>query len=210
MKEIKIISFDGLSRSGKGTQLKLLRRYFENISVPVQIVRGDGSRKGEGNIDYHDPRSTWWIKWQNIKQKTSEDWNRAYTVLSKEVEDEFVNFSDKHDSGFFLMDRSYVSRWFVKRQRDVNTPFEDVSGINHTFPHKYFILDAPKEVLLSRRSDDDPAKAQFRREIVERWYDLWQDTMEKVENKLGDHMVRIDATKEKDDIHQIILQNIKF
>lgn len=209
MKGIKVISFDGLNRSGKGTQLSLTRKHLEDLTHNVMVVRGDGSREGIDNPEYFDPPSMWWKRWQSNKDKTTQDWDNAYLVLNKEVEDELARFRHNNESGFFLMDRCYISRWFVERQRDKNTPFEDVIDRTYVFPHTYFVLDAPKKILLSRQSDDNPKKALFRRQIVEQWYDLWQDTLDRVEDKLGDSMVRLDATKGKYDIHQDVLQNIK-
>lgn len=210
MRGIEVISFDSLNRGGKGTQLNLLRKYLEDNMQNVIVVRGDGSREGIDNPEYNDPPSMWWKRWQSNKQKSAQDWDNAYLVLNKEVEDELGNFRHKYDNGFFLMDRCYISRWFVERQRDKDTPFEDVVDRTQVFPNKYFVLDAPKEILLSRQSDDNPKKAQFRRQIVEQWYDLWQDTLDRVQEKLGDSMIRLDATQGKYDIHQVVTKNLNL
>lgn len=207
---IEIISFDGLNRSGKGTQLNLTKKYLENRIQNVRVVRGDGSREGIGNPQYFDPPSIWWKKWQNNKEKTTVDWDNAYSVLNKENEEELKKFSHFFDNGFFLMDRCYISRWFVERQRDKNTKIEDIIKNTQIIPDKYFILDAPKEELLSRQNDDNPNKAQFRREIIEQWYDLWQDTINRAQEKLKDKIIRIDATQNKYDIHQRVIRNIEY
>jgi|GEM_PF-2903483 len=209
MNKIFIVSFDGLNRSGKGTQLKLLRKYFEGKNIPVQIVRGDGSRKGEGRTDYFDPESNWWKNWQNIKNKSPRNWDEAYHILSREIEQEFVFFSKQNRYGLFLMDRSHISRWFMERQRNQNTSFESAFRKNCLFPDIYFVLDAPQNILLSRKSDDDPGKARFRQDIVKKWYELWKDTMKKAKRKIGNSMVRVDATKNANEIHRIILNNLK-
>lgn len=210
MRGIEVISFDGLNRSGKGTQLNLARKYLEDNMQNVIVVRGDGSREGIDNPEYNDPPSMWWKRWQSNKQKSAQDWDNAYLVLNKEVEDELGSFRHRYDNGFFLMDRCYISRWFVERQRDKETPFDDVVDRTQVFANKYFVLDAPKEILLSRQSDDNPKKAQFRRQIVEQWYDLWQDTLDRVQERLGDSMIRLDATKGKYDIHQVVTKNLKL
>ena len=173
-KQVKVISFDGLNRSGKGTQLELLKQFLKNEKKPVQVVRGDGSREGINNINYSDPQSAWWVRWQTKKDKTSNDWDNAYTVLSKEIEDEFhrFNYPEQNKNSFFLMDRCYISRWFVQRQRDKTVQFEKIVEDNQIFPNKYFILDVPKEILLSRQSYDNPKKAKFRQGIVNKWFDL--------------------------------------
>jgi len=210
MKGIKIISFEGLNRSGKGTQLNLARKFLENNIQNVIVVRGDGSREGIGNHKYFDPQSVWWRKWQSNKNKTVQDWDNAYLVLNKEIENELKKFRHKYDNGFFLMDRCYISRWFVERQRNKNTSFDDIINRTKIFPNKYFVLDAPKEILLSRQSDDNPKKAQFRRHVVEQWYDLWQDTLYRVQERLGNSIIRLDATLSKYEINQIVLKNIEI
>ena len=210
MKDVKIISLDGLNRSGKGTQLSMLKKNLESEAFSVKTIRGDGSREGVGNPEYHDPYSPWWKRWQDNKQKTPQDWDNAYLVLNKELEEEVSHFGQANKAGFILLDRCYISRWFVERQREGSIPFEDVIDRTYVFPHKYFILEAPKDVLLSRQNDDNPKKAKFRRQIVNQWYDLWVDTINKVEERFNDKMVRLDATQSKEDINKQILQNINL
>ena len=207
---INVISFDGLNRSGKGTQLSLTHKHLKDNLENVIIIRGDGSREGINNPEYFDPISIWWQRWQKNKNKSNQDWDNAYLVLNKEVEDELYNFRQRYDNGFFLMDRCYISRWFVKRQRDKNTPFDDIINRTQVFPNKYFVLDAPKEILLSRQNDDNPQKATFRRRIIEQWYDLWQDTLERVQDRLGSNMIRLDATQDKYNINKKVLEDINF
>ena len=210
MKVTKIVSFDGLNRAGKGTQLKLLRRHLEDLMYDVIIVRGDGSREGVNNSKYFDPPSVWWRKWQENKEKTIQDWDDAYLVLNKEVEDELETFRHKCCSGFFLMDRCYISRWFVERQRNKSTSLEDVISRTQVFPNIYIILDVPKKILLSRQNDDNPKKTEFRRQIVEQFYDLWQDTTNKVEDKLGNSVIRLDGTQDKYDINEKVIKSINI
>lgn len=207
MENVKILSFDGLNRSGKGTQLSLTKKRLEDLTQNIIVVRGDGSREGIGNTDYYDPLSIWWRRWQSNKDKTPNDWDNAYIVLNKEVEDVLDRFS-RIGGGFFLMDRCYISRWFVERQRDKNVPFEDIIEKTYVFPDTYFVLNAPKDVLLSRQSDDNPKKAMFRRQIVEQWYDLWEDTIKRAQEKLGDNMVELDATRDKYHINENIFKKI--
>lgn len=207
---INVFSFDGLNRSGKGTQLSLTRKHLKDNLENVIIIRGDGSREGINNFEYFDPISHWWQRWQKNKNKINQDWDNAYLVLNKEIEDELYNFRQRYDNGFFLMDRCYISRWFVERQRDKNTPFNDIINRTQVFPNTYFVLDAPKEILLSRQSDDNPKKAQFRKQIIEQWYDLWQDTLDRVQDRLGSSMIRLDATQDKYNINKKVLENIEL
>lgn len=205
-----VVSFDGLNRSGKGTQLRLLREYLGSSMVPALVVRGDGSREGIGNLSYFDPPSKWWRNWQANQNKTINDWDRAYERLKTEVQERYDRFSNENASGYFLMDRCYVSRWFVKRQAVPDFPIEDIIRENPVFPDKYFFMDAPQEVLLSRQSDDNPTKAEFRREIVSKWYHLWQDTLLRLEDRLEERFIRLDATKLPEEIHKEVLTSLNL
>lgn len=209
MSDIHIISIDGLNRSGKGTQLRLLKEHYIRCGVPVQVVRGDGSREGVGGPYSHDPMNAWWRQWQRKPVKTAADWNRAYAVLTRESAWELQWFSREHDVGYFLMDRCYLSRWFTERQRNPRTPLPGAPARHRIVPHLSFVLDVPKAVLLTRRSSDNPRKASFRRAIVERWYDLWVETMAIASGILGDALVRIDGTRDPRLIHEDIRAHIE-
>ncbi|MBT4804841.1 hypothetical protein HON71_01585 [Candidatus Woesearchaeota archaeon] len=204
----QIISFDGLNRSGKGTQISKMKEHLESLSVPVGVLRGDGSRPGKGLDNFTDPSSDWWKIWQANNNKNYQDWNLAYQVLSNENEDKYASFISTNPEGVLLMDRCYLSRWFMLRQQDKDTKFEDAFLSTNLHPEQYFVIDVPKDVLLERVSDDDYTKTEFRRENVRRGYDLWQDTINRAEDYLKEKMIRLDGTKSPDKLHNIISLSI--
>ncbi len=200
---VKILSFDGLNRSGKGTQIGLLKRDLAQKSVEIEVLRGDGSRPGLNTEGFYDPLSEWWIDWQ-MKEKTVNDWNEAYTVLKRENEERLREFSYQSPNGIILMDRSYISRYFMLKQQGKESTLEQIAREQELIPTTYFILHAPRDTLLSRESDDNPSKKRFRTEVITQWYDLWVKVIEEAKELLREKIEIIDATKDREEAYQRI------
>lgn len=198
---IKIITFEGLNRSGKGTQIKMLRDHCQVLGYPVEVLRGDGSRPGIGSQGFYDPQSPWWRDWQANQEKTSCDWNLAYHVLTEENSRRYKEFCTEHRQGMILMDRSYVSRYFMLKQQGLEMSLETVALDTPLHPELFFFLDVSQGLLLERASDDNPRKAGFRKEIAQRWYPLWNSVVETAQNYLKDRLRRIDGTLAPEIIH---------
>lgn len=202
------VCFEGLNRSGKGTQIKMLRNYLETVCRPVEVLRGDGSRPGINSQSFYDPKSEWWVNWQANKEKRSSDWNLAYHILTEENSFRYEEFYNENPDGIILMDRSYISRYFMLRQQGVETSLEKVAKDTKLCPETYFVLEVPKNLLLERVSDDYSSKAVFRREIVWRWYGLWVDVIDTAQEFLKDKLKRIDGTQSPEIIHEYIKANV--
>jgi len=208
LEDLLIISFDGLNRAGKGTQINLLREHFESKSCFVEVLRGDGSRPGQESSSFYDPVSSLWQQWQKIREKSLTDWTYAANVLAHENYSRCVEISakakERNQKGVILLDRSHLSRWYMLRKEDPTMPFKSCLKENTIHPNVYFILDVPKEILLSRNYDDNPAKAEFRRRIVLTSYDLWIATIELVPEQM--QIYRLDGTKKEREIHDKVKQ----
>jgi len=181
---MNIISFDGLNRSGKGTQISLLRKGLEK-KYNVGVIRGDGSREGMGNNDYHDLISEWWVNWQKNQHKSSSDWDDAYKRLSYE-NDVYIN--GLSSDTVVLMDRCYLSRWFTVRQYNDDLPLSKVHDESLIIPNLYIILNPSKQSLMKRCSMDNSPKKYFRQGIIENWYSLWEDVVKEAEIFLGEKL----------------------
>ncbi len=203
LEDLLIISFDGLNRAGKGTQINLLRKHFESKGCLVEVLRGDGSRPGQESSGFYDPVSCFWQQWQKIKEKSLADWTSAADVLALENYVRCVEIAsqakERDQKGVVLLDRSHLSRWYMLRKEDSTMPFESCLNKHTLHSEIYFVLDVPKEVLLARSSDDRPAKAEFRRRVVVTSYDLWVATLELVPERMP--MYRLDGTKKEGEIH---------
>ncbi len=204
----KIISFDGLNRSGKGTQIKLLKDYLENSNIPVEVLRGDGSRPGTDSQNFYDPHSNWWINWQANSNKTVNDWNIAYQVLREENDKRYKEFSCENQRGTVLMDRCYISRYFMLKQQRLRISLEEIANDTKLIPDHYFILDVPKDTLIERASEDNIKKTEFRRDIVRRWYDLWEEVVYDAQDFLKEKLIRINEIQSSQKIHKYIIDKL--
>ena len=205
----RIISFDGLNRSGKGTQIRLLRDYLERRKISVEVLRGDGSRPGLGSKDFYDPPSDWWVDWQANSNKVAKDWDEAYQVLSEENNKRYKEFSIENQIGTILMDRSYISRYFMLKQQGFGISLEEIADGTELRPKYYFVLEAPKETLLERVSDDNIGKTEFRRDVVRRWYDLWVEVVYDAQNFLKERLMKIDGIQSPQAINGCIIHTLE-
>lgn len=208
--DLLIVSFDGLNRAGKGTQITLLREHLGSGDHLVEVLRGDGSRPGKNTFNVYDPYSKFWQQWQQKPNKSLEEWTYAAEVLAHENYLRCVELaseaSEAGQQGVVLLDRSHLSRWYMKRKENITAPFESCFPEPVVTPDIYFILDVPKDVLLKRNSDDDPAKAEFRRKNVLAGYDLWVSTLNSIPRHIPIH--RLDGSQTKQDIHEEVKQVI--
>ncbi len=208
LEDLLVVSFDGLNRAGKGTQIGLLREFLESNNYFVEVLRGDGSRPGQDSSGFYDPFSPFWQHWQGIKNKSLADWDYAAQVLAHENYLRCVEIvTQVRTNGVpsaVLLDRSHLSRWYMLRKEDAFAPFESCLKEHTVHPKIYFALDAPKEVLLARDSEDDPKKAEFRKRNVLQGYGVWMDTMNLVEARLPIH--RLDGTEGRHCIHDKVKQ----
>lgn len=203
LEDLLVVSFDGLNRSGKGTQIGLLKDYLESRNFQVEVLRGDGSRPGIGSTSFYDPASNFWQNWQKKENKSIDDWIYASRILSYENYLKCIEFSaevkEKDQAGAILLDRSHISTWYMLRKKDPNTPFVDSLKEPTVLPDIYFNLSVPKETLLARNSDDNPDKAEFRKRVVSTSYDKWTSTMRMVPKDI--EMYVMDGTQDKEYIN---------
>lgn len=229
MTKIIIVGFDGLHRSGKGSQIQLLKEHIELEGDLVHILRGDGSRLGEGTES--DPHSKWWQDYQsNLKQTDNEGnlietyWDTAANKLNHELFT-FVYFqfpdileTQNKEMGYVLLDRTLISRYFVKkRTKDETTlesllkfKFEDLDTCNTVVPTYSFILHAPKTVLLQRNEkiSDHPQKYLFRKKNIDEYYNHFEEITRNIHTDLFS-IYHLDATENPIDIHNKIYNLIK-
>ena len=204
LENLLIVSFDGLNRAGKGTQIKLLREHFESEDYLVEVLRGDGSRPGQDSSDFYDPISNFWQQWQKIKDKSLADWDYAADILASENYLRCIEVSaetkKRDQKGIVLLDRSHISRWYMLRKQNSFLPLESSLKEPTVHPDLYFVLDVPKEVLLTRDSEGNPKKAEFRRKVVLTSYDHWTTTLDLVPRQIK--LYRLDGTKKEVEIHE--------
>ncbi|MFH1064180.1 MAG: hypothetical protein V1729_03815 [Candidatus Woesearchaeota archaeon] len=227
MPEIEVISFDGLNRSGKGTQIKRMKNYLEDRGITTYVLRGDGSRKGDGSEN--DPYSEWWKEMQprlRNKDQSKDSYDKQWAIASDRLNWELYHTYHHEipaimdigitDKATILLDRSLISRLFVRQRKDAMTTldglltFSSPSGEEHAvvLPDISFILHAPKEELLGRNRilSDHPDKYEFRKKIITEHYESFERTVWSIAHPLM-NLVHIEGNYDKDDVFREILRS---
>lgn len=108
MERANLIGFDGLHRTGKGTQAELLEEFLREQGYRVATMRGDGSRPGEGIVSGDDFSIEWQQRCLELRGagNTADAWNRAGAMLVEEL----VDRRDAGTEDFILVDRTVISR----------------------------------------------------------------------------------------------------
>ncbi|MFP4424407.1 MAG: hypothetical protein ACLFP2_04205 [Candidatus Woesearchaeota archaeon] len=220
---IRRISFEGMHRSGKGTQLELFANYLDQQGIPYHIHRADGSRKGlDESID--DPYSKWWQVLRPYLMAVDENgnydpaiWDIAYRKLAGEIWDTYHTIFPQQlaaqgkDVGYLLLDRSVLSRCFVKRrEQEIGLEdmlrFRDLQGKERKtiIPNLCFVMQCEKHVLLDRNEQRN-GKYEFRKRNIENYYEDFVQTYESVDKELL-NLILLDADKDPKQIHEQIIE----
>ncbi len=222
------IGIDGLNRSGKGTQLNLLRHYFEDRGIHAVIVRGDGSREGKG-FSEGDPKNEWW---QGFRQRLSETqtaaqhfacWNDAANVLATELlewREQLLPTQIKAAGATYsvlLLDRSLLSRLLLvfdeRRVLDLETlysgTYQDAPITwRRVAPDIILTLAANQDTLLSRLEKDDP-KYDFRRRMICDKHNLFEEVMGNLPTEIAQITRVIEANATIDTVWQNCLREVR-
>lgn len=186
-----IISFDGLNRSGKGTQIYMLAKYLYSLGQKVIVTKGEGSRKGDGS--HGDTYSKFWQDLQprlHIIDKNGDIERYAWELVSKqnsiELYDMYTSQIRSIEKGkcSILLDRSIISKYFFFKRYYPSINFEDLLEFEYSIgdkrkavtPNLAFVLHVPKEILLERNCipSEDSEKAEFRKIIIEKYYNQFE------------------------------------
>jgi len=227
--KIYLVGMDGLHNNGKSTQLGLLHNYLNDRGIPTLVRRGDGMRKGRGE-ELNDPFSTWWQENITRLRATGFEGNasmraaeEAANRLNREIlaaRDYFMTqllAKEGKDKGVILLDRGHISRLFVKRRENDGAGFAEVNSFETSggrkqevlVPDINFLFHAPLGVLLERNEhrDTTPDKKEFNRTVLTRYYEDFETTIATLPTELQRGLIRIDATKPIDEVHEVIVEH---
>lgn len=229
-KKIFSIAFEGMHRSGKGTQMELLKNKLNEMGVPCISIQGEGYRRGAGSSP-EDPKSDIWQKLSeqlkggevfDIWDKASYRLAREFVVwkervLTREISETLSPF------GVLIVDRSLISRSLLKTLQLNPSPakifspdelYPDVIQhrkkitVDMVLPDMIFNLIAPKDVLLSRLDPKDP-KYEFRKNNIVKDFDLCVDAKMHLPEEIRRRIVDIDSSVPIEDVYKTIIDQIK-
>lgn len=223
---IRVIGFDGLNNSGKGTQISLLRNKLAMCSIPSVVMRGDGRRRGEG-LEVKDPYSTWWQEYykdiralgiidEDLEMSTyaSVRLNRELNVMVKRTFPTFLKYNSCN-IGVVILDRTIISRIFTLKQFKLEAGYGDVETFplgrgnkmgNTIVPDLIVLLHTDKDILMARSQlrDDPVEKIEFNNRMISNNYAKFEDTIGDLPQEIEDVTVRINANKKPDEIfHEV-------
>ena len=219
MEKIPVIAFEGINRAGKGTQIEILKKELYLIGMQSIVLRGDGTRDGKGKHK-GDPYNEGWIANSEILRRSGSfnQWNEAAIILAQEYIEWRKKLEDLENQ-VILLDRSLVSRgsFILQKQPEltgvleVQNLYPNSSGcpikLEDVLPDVIFELVAPKEVVLSRLDSDDP-KYEFRKEIIDKTYDIFYSAKHRLPKIVQERIIALDSTKPPHDIFDDVIFNL--
>ena len=219
----RIIGFDGIHRSGKGTQISRLETDFSENDIAFLTVRGDGTRDGRGDTP-GDPYSEYWQERSThlrSKDATPEDWHAsAYDIVH-----DLHGHANSGQHEVILADRSLISRAAFmlysgaepgRKGFDLeelypvrdHVPADRRINLKHVLPDILFHLEPDDpDVVMSRLNPDDP-KYEFRARNIQTTFDGYRRAARVLPPEVRDRLHTIDAALEEDAVHQEIVRTL--
>jgi len=209
-----------------------LENYLSTKGIPSLVIRGDGTRMGQGAENY-DPKSSWWqenysyffqdegaledklqrrnLLYQRLSREGHYQLNRRLPTIMKQMGSEHA---------FLLMDRTFISRLFSMRQIVPDISLEEsLISINPknnekvyaVLPEIVFVLDVPKEILIERcnQAKDQPDKIVFRKGNLIRHYELYNQIVDEIGTDKRFNVRVVDGTLFPEEIHKIVKQSLE-
>ena len=193
---------EGPDGSGKSTQIELLKKYFEDKGIECVITREPGgTRISEAvrgiilNKDYTEmDYMTELLLYASARAQLVSD------VILPALEEGKCVISDR------FVDSSAVYQG-IARGLGVETVYEiNKYATRNRFPDKTFLLDLPAEVGIARKKDQkdldrmELEKLSFHEKVAQGYREMADRDSERI--------VRIDATKSVEEIHEIIISEV--
>lgn len=222
------VAIDGLNRSGKGTQLHLLKRFLQDRGLPAVILRGDGSREGKG-LSEGDPCDEWWQRFRSrladavTSMQRFACWNEAADRLAEE----YLHWRDSlmpqqvqrvnAPCGVILLDRSLLSRLMLAADERGSISLEGLYRTEYhgtpvtwetMMPDRMLVLVAQQDTLLARLDPDDP-KYGFRSGLILEKYSLFQAVLDGLPQELQGVTRHVDADQSIESVWRVCLEEAK-
>lgn len=221
-----VVAFDGLHRTGKGTQAEKLYEALLGTGARSVIVRGDGTREGSGLHEGDSYSEEWQARSHRVKSpegNTVEAWNAASYILARELSAKIHSNTNRYDA--IIVDRSLLSRAAFLLHRGIGlkgtrftldemypdnatmTP-ENQIDLKGIVPDIIFDLqvESPK-VLLSRLDPEDP-KYIFRARNIRGGFDAAAIASRHLPEDIEERVETIDASASLEAIHGRVISRL--
>jgi len=218
-----VIGFEGINRVGKGTQIEQLRINLDKLGIENLVVRGEGSRSGLG-LEEGDPYSPWWQEFNRLVRASDDHlapyelWEQGAHMIANELV-YWKNFvlprlamRSCNETGVLLVDRTFLSRispvMYEGRYNGIDSLYAESNIFwQELLPDLVFLLQAPKEILLSRLDIRDP-KYNFRKHIIEEKYDLFYEVCNDLPKIVESRLIHIDSNASINHLSEIIISTV--
>lgn len=222
MKKPIVIGIDGIHRSGKGTQKKMVNDYLIGQGKRVFTLRWEYYRTGNGdNKSYFNPYSSWWIEnasnISNYKEKSERLEREIHYWLNKYLPSQLELDGYKED-WYVILDRTIFSRAISNLIYKQHGVIDSSSYFSKVAPDIIFILDVDQKETL-RRLDNTDLKTEFllddeinyKRKFINSFFDqniCIKEFIEKNFTAQSDLFVWIDAANSPEQVSKDILTNL--
>lgn len=219
------IAFDGIHRSGKWSQIKLLQEMLNNMNIHNIKVRGEYYRTGNGINNLEDPYSPRWqenIYNTNYDEKSNR-LNRELYILHNKKYPEYLK-NNKINNWIIIQDRSIVANYLFKsgEQKNIN----NIEYFNYwksnkliknvIIPDLIFLLQPPKDVLLNRlykwfdiNEDNAEGRLKYKVKYITEKYDPYYEWYKNIPEYIKRNIIHILWDVDKIDIHEIVKQKLE-
>ena len=221
------IAFDGLHRVGKGTQTRALVETLTDKGLVSIVVRGDGTRDGQG-LTQGDPFDLVWQqrnKYIKFEQGGSvENWNASSLVLLRELSELLrVQRERKYDA--IIIDRSILSRAAFLLHRGVGMIGERMSldelypsnqslqvderlDLEALVPDLIFDLQSKNPSTLLKRLDQNDPKYVFRSRNIKGGFESSVQAKSHVPENVEERVEVLDAGDLPVNIHRKVIASL--
>ncbi len=194
---MKIIAFEGLDKSGKATQSKLLANYLESEGYKVE--HSEFHR-------YDTPTGKLIQDWLYGRYKVSQRTIELIMTADKQAQQEWFKQLEKNETDFLVLDRYTTSQLVYSQCNGISKQWTEELQNFLWLPHFEFFIDVPVSVSMKRKGqhgDNDR-------------YESNKDLLTKVRKGYLSHFLAdirgrhiIDGMQSIENVHSDIVETIK-
>jgi thymidylate kinase len=213
---IPIIWFDGPHRSGKGTQIDLLKVFLVENWRQVFSAKGHGSREWLGERPEDNKSERRQKNYLKLKDKDFpnyyERWREAWQRLQRELK--VLQYKISKDPSvkkpIILLDRTVLSRYHVERQKNSNYDFDNLLS-EAIIPDIIFIISCDIVHLKNRFTYEElqTKQWQFRRNNLVTNAPLFEEITNNLPESIKGNTIIINALDSVDNVHKKIIQKVE-